>query len=44
MAKELGGQPVVSDVLRGRRKLTRDHIERLGRRFHVSPATFYPNP
>jgi len=42
LAKELGGQPVVSDVLRGKRKLTREHIERLSRRFGVSPATFYP--
>lgn len=41
LAKELGGQSVVSDILRGKRKLTREHIERLGKRFHVSPATFY---
>lgn len=45
LAEELGGQPVVSDILRGKRKLTREHIERLSRRFHVNPATFYPqNP
>ena len=42
LAAELGGQPVVSNVLRGKRKLTREHIERLGKRFGVSPATFYP--
>jgi antitoxin component HigA of HigAB toxin-antitoxin module len=42
LAEDLGGQPVVSDVLRGKRKLTREHIERLGKRFGVSPATFYP--
>lgn len=42
LAKELGGQPVVSEVINGRRKLTREHIERLSRRFAVSPATFYP--
>lgn len=41
LADELGGQPVVSDILRGKRKLSRDHIERLGERFHVSPASFY---
>ena len=41
LAKELGGQPVVSDVLHGKRRLTREHIERLSKRFHVSPATFY---
>lgn len=44
LARDLGGQPVVSEILRGRRRLTRDHIERLGKRFHVSPASFYPRP
>ncbi|NNN07164.1 MAG: helix-turn-helix domain-containing protein [Elusimicrobia bacterium] len=43
LAKDLGGQPVVSDILRGKRKLTREHIERLSKRFGVSPATFYSN-
>ena len=42
LAEELGGQPVVSDVLHGKRRLSRDHIERLSRRFHTSPAAFYP--
>lgn len=42
IAADLGGQPVVSDVLRGKRRLTREHIERLSVRFHVSPAAFYP--
>jgi len=42
LAKELGGQPVVSEILRRKRKLTREHIERLSRRFGVAPATFYP--
>jgi HTH-type transcriptional regulator/antitoxin HigA len=42
LAKELGGQPVVSAILRGKRKLTREHIECLSKRFAVSPATFYP--
>ena len=41
-AKELGGQPVVSDIVHGKRKLSRDHIEKLSKRFHVSPAAFYP--
>lgn len=41
LAKELGGQPVVSQILRGKRRLTREHIERLSRRFGVTPATFY---
>lgn len=42
LANDLGGQPVVSDVLRGKRRLTREHIERLSSRFRVSPGTFYP--
>ena len=42
LAKELGGQPVVSQILKGKRRLTREHIERLSRRFGVTPATFYP--
>lgn len=42
LAKELGGQPVVSAVLRGKRRLTREHIERLSKRFGVPPAAFYP--
>jgi HTH-type transcriptional regulator/antitoxin HigA len=41
IAGDVGGQPVVSDILRGKRKLTRDHIERLSKRFGVSPATFF---
>ena len=41
IAKELGGQSVVSQILRGKRRLTREHIERLSRRFGVTPATFY---
>jgi HTH-type transcriptional regulator/antitoxin HigA len=42
LAKELGGQPVVSQILKGKRRLTREHIERLSKRFGVSAATFYP--
>ena len=42
LAKELGGQPVVSQILRGKRRLTREHIERLSKRFGVTPATFLP--
>jgi len=41
LAEELGGQSVVSNILSGKRRLTREHIERLSKRFHVSPATFY---
>lgn len=42
LAKDLGGQPVVSDILRGKRRLSREHIERLSKHFGVAPATFYP--
>lgn len=43
VANDVGGQPVVSEILRGKRRLTREHIERLSKRFGVSPATFYPD-
>ena len=43
LAGELGGQPVVSCILNGKRRLTRDQIKRLSRRFHVSEASFYPS-
>jgi HTH-type transcriptional regulator/antitoxin HigA len=43
LAKELGGQPVVSCVLNGKRRLTRDQIKRLSLRFGVSEASFYPS-
>lgn len=42
LASDLGGQPVVSDILNGKRKLTREHIERLSKRFGITPATFFP--
>jgi HTH-type transcriptional regulator/antitoxin HigA len=42
IAVELGGESVVSEVLSGRRKLNATHIERLSRRFGVSPAAFFP--
>lgn len=43
LAKELGGQPVVSCILNGKRRLTRDQIKRLSSRFNVSEASFYPS-
>jgi antitoxin component HigA of HigAB toxin-antitoxin module len=39
----VGAQPAVSYVLTGKRKLTREQIAKLARRFHVSEATFYPS-
>jgi|SRR5579863_616977 len=41
IARELGGESVVSEVLSGKRKLNTSHIEELSRRFHVSPAVFF---
>jgi HTH-type transcriptional regulator / antitoxin HigA len=32
---------IVSEVLRGKRRLTTEHIRRLSRRFHVSPDVFF---
>ena len=41
IAAELGSESTVSLVLSGKRRLNRDHIARLSRRFHVSPAVFF---
>ena len=34
-------QSIVSEVLRGKRRLTTEHIRRLSRRFRVSPELFF---
>jgi HTH-type transcriptional regulator/antitoxin HigA len=36
-----GTPSIVSEVLRGKRNLTTEHIRRLSRRFHVSPEVFF---
>ena len=41
ISSELGSEATVSLVLSGKRQLTREHIARLSRRFHVSPAVFF---
>jgi HTH-type transcriptional regulator/antitoxin HigA len=41
IAPELGSESTVSLVLSGKRRLNRDHIARLSRRFNVSPAVFF---
>lgn len=41
IAAELGSESTVSLVLSRKRRLNRDHIERLSRRFHVSPSVFF---
>ena len=35
-------ESAISDLLAGRRRFNRDHIQRLAEYFHVSPATFFP--
>ncbi|MFK0734078.1 MAG: helix-turn-helix domain-containing protein [Gloeotrichia echinulata DVL01] len=38
-------ESIVSDVLKGKRKLTVEHIQNLAEFFHISPAVFFPvNP
>jgi HTH-type transcriptional regulator/antitoxin HigA len=41
LADDLGGESIVSLILREKRKLNRQQIEKLSRRFHVSPAVFF---
>ncbi|MGA7852045.1 MAG: hypothetical protein WCA15_01895 [Candidatus Acidiferrales bacterium] len=36
-----GTRSIVSEVLSGKRKLNREHIERLSQRFRVSPEVFF---
>ena len=38
---EIGGKSMVSQVLSGGKQLTRNHIERLAKRFAISPALFF---
>lgn len=40
--EEIGAQPYVSDILRGKKHLTSEQIEKLAKRFSVSPAVFFP--
>jgi HTH-type transcriptional regulator / antitoxin HigA len=39
---EIGSQGVVSEILNGKRELNARQIAELSRRFHVSPAVFFP--
>ncbi len=36
-------ESIVSDVLKGKRKMTTEHIQRSAELFHLSPALFFPN-
>lgn len=42
LSDELGGQPAVSYVLNGKRSLNAEQIKKLSKRFHISPAVFFP--
>jgi HTH-type transcriptional regulator/antitoxin HigA len=41
LAPLFGSESVVSEVLSGKRELNKHHIERLSKRFSVSPAVFF---
>ncbi len=43
ISSDLGSESTVSLVLAGKRRLNRDHIEKLSRRFGISPAVFFGN-
>ena len=36
-----GAESTVSDVLKGKREITKEQVRRLSNRFHVSPAVFF---
>jgi len=38
---EIGKKSLVSMILNGKRNLTKDHIEKLSKRFGISPALFF---
>lgn len=38
----LGTESVVSEIVNGKRPLSKSHIEKLSKRFRVSPAVFFP--
>ena len=40
LAHDLGGESIVSLVLKEKRQLNRQEMEKLSQRFHVSPAVF----
>jgi HTH-type transcriptional regulator/antitoxin HigA len=38
---EIGSKSLVSRILNGERRLTRNHIEALSKRFNINPALFF---
>ena len=41
LVSEFGTPSIVSEVLKGKRELSKEHIKRLSGRFHVSPELFF---
>src|SRR5580658_5015565 len=41
LAAILGTESIVSEILHGKRELNKGQIEKLSKRFHVSPAVFF---
>jgi HTH-type transcriptional regulator/antitoxin HigA len=41
LAPIFGSESIVSEVLHKKRHLNKTHIERLSKRFHISPAVFF---
>jgi HTH-type transcriptional regulator/antitoxin HigA len=41
LAEDLGGESIVSLILKEKRQLNRQQMEKLNQRFHVSPAVFF---
>lgn len=44
LAPIFGTESIVSEVLHGKRELNKSHIEKLSKRFRVSPAVFFSSP
>jgi len=38
---EIGDKTLISKILNGSRRLTKDHITKLAERFDISPALFF---
>ena len=41
LASLLGSESIVSEILSGKRQLNKNHIEKLSKRFSISPAVFF---
>ncbi len=39
--EEIGGKSLVSQILNGKKNLTKNHITALSNRFHISPSLFF---